>query len=227
MKKIFVIAMGLTVFNIHAAEDWKGCYFGASASYADAANQWQTLFFQGDAENENAGSAEGDDTAIGAHFGCDFYEDEEWVFGAKIAATDNSMTASHLYVGGTGPDNFISYKTDDMVSIIGRIGFKAWDNGLIYANVGYTEASSQYNDDDPSPPVIAFQKNTKRDGLTLGMGYEHMISDRFSVFAEYNQTDFGKKTVLLNDNANFGVDDYQARIDQDIDQFSLGINFNF
>ena len=75
--------------------------------------------------------------------------------------------------------------------------------------------------------VLAFERRTTRDGFTIGVGYEHQMTQEFSFFAEYNYTDFGKKTVLLIDNADFMVDDYRARIDQDVAQFSLGINYKF
>ncbi len=227
MKKIILLAIGMTALNVNAQSNHKGCFFGLQASFVEGDHQWQTLFFQDDPYDENAGSASGDDTSIGAQLGCNFYEDEEWVLGAKLATTDHTINASHLYIGGTGFDNFVSYQTDDVISLIGKFGYKLSDKGLVYGNVGYTQASSRYNDDDPSPPVLAFQKSTSRDGYTLGVGYEHRINQTYSWFAEYNYTDFGKKSVLLIDNAEFMVDDYRARIDQDLAQFSVGINIHF
>ncbi len=227
MKKIILLALGMTALNVNAQDNFKGCFFGLQASFVDGDHQWETLFFQDDPINASAGSASGDDTSIGAQLGCNFYEDQEWVLGAKLVATDHTINARHLYIGGTGLDNFVSYQTDDVISLIGKVGFKLSDKSMVYGNLGYTQASSLYNDDDPSPPVLAFQKSTSRDGYTLGLGYEYRISQTYSWFAEYNYTDFGKKSVLLIDNAEFMVDDYRARIDQDLAQFSVGINIHF
>ena len=227
MKYKTLILASVWAFNTQAQKnDWSGCYIGASASILESSNQWTTDIFQGEVLNENAGSADADDEAIGIQFGCNFLESEDWVFGAKILATDNKLNASHLYIGGRGADNFLSYETEDVVSIIGRIGFKASDNGLIYGNLGYTQSSHVYTDTAQTPFVFSFRNRESQRGILLGVGYEHMLSNEFSIFAEYNYTDLGDNNVMLED-LIAPPTEYRANIDQDLSQFNLGINFNF
>ncbi|WP_223787392.1 outer membrane protein [Marinicella meishanensis] len=227
MKKILLLAMGLGAANVAAADDFKGCYLGVSASMADSDYQWRTVFIDGAARDEVAGSESADDTAFGVQIGCDFYETDEWVLGAKLTANDNDLSASHVYINGTGPDNVVSYQTDEIYALVGRVGYKAWDNGLIYGNVGYVQSDNFYRDNDPSPPVIDFQRRSDRNGLLVGLGVELLLSEHFSIFAEYNHTDYDEKEVLLDDTVNFGTFDYRAEIDQDLGQFNLGVNWRF
>lgn len=227
MKKALLLALGLVAAGGAMADDFTGCYVGVSAGFAESSNQWTTTFFQDDAYDQDAGSADADDTSVGVQFGCDLFETEDWVVGAKIMAADNQLNASHVYIGGTGPDNVISYQTDEFLALVGRVGFKAWDHGLIYGNFGYAKTSNFYRDNDPSAPILDFSRSTDREGFIAGVGYEHKASDYISIFVEYNLADFDDKEILLIDNAEFMVDDYRARIDQDYAQFSVGLNWRF
>lgn len=230
MKNKFILLACLWAFNGMAQDNtWKGCYIGGFAGFTENANQWTTTFIQGEALNQNAGSKDADDTAIGAQLGCDFFEDENWVVGVKIAASDAKLEATHLYQGGTGPLNTVTYKTDDVVSLIGRFGFKMSDDGLLYGQLGYTQTSNSYEDNDVGfNPTIAFSKRLSRSGVLIGVGYEHRLTDQFSLFAEYNYTDLGKeRNVNLIDNSSVNIFDYEATFDQDIAQFNLGVNFSF
>ncbi|MGJ8662339.1 MAG: outer membrane protein [Marinicella sp.] len=230
MKNKLTLLACLWAFNGMAQDNmWKGCYFGGFASFAENSNQWTTNFIQNEVRNENAGSKDADDTAIGAQLGCDFFENDNWVLGVKISASDAELTATHLYQGGTGPQNTVTYHTDDVVSLISRVGFKVNDEGLLYGQLGYTQSSNRYEDNDPDfNPDIAFRKRLSRNGITLGLGYEHRLSDQFSLFAEYNYTDLGKeRNVNLIDTSSVNIFDYLATFDQDISQFNIGVNFSF
>ncbi len=232
MKNTFMSLAGISAalfsFNASAQENsWKHCYVGASASFLESDNQWTTNFIQGDVANTNAGSANGDDTAVAIQLGCNFHETADWVFGAKIAAADNSPSASHLYQGGSGPDNFISYQTEDVVSLIARVGFKLSDNGLMYGNLGYTQSSNVYQDSATIPNEFIFRTRESQRGVLVGVGYEHLLSNQFSIFAEYNYTDLGDNNIQLEDFTNNNINDYRANVDQDLAQFNIGVNFNF
>lgn len=231
MKKTFMplgaLSAALLSLNVYAQDNsWKHCYVGASASFLESDNQWSTNTIQGNVINDNAGSAKGDDTAVGLQFGCNFHESADWVFGAKLAASDNKPDASHLYQGGTGPDNIISYETKDVVSLIARVGFKINDNGLMYGNLGYTQSSNLYQDNATTPLEFSYRKRASQRGLLVGVGYEHKLSNQFSLFAEYNHTDLGDNQILLDDLIG-GTTDYRATVEQDLSQFNFGVNFSF
>lgn len=227
MKYKTLLLAGLWAVNVQAQDKiWDGCYVGASASIMESSNQWTTEVYQGETLNQDAGSVDVDDTALALQLGCNFMESEQWVFGAKLAANDNKLMGSHVYEGGLSPDNVLTYQIEDVVSLIGRIGFKASQNGLIYGNLGYTQTSHLYTDFTQTPINFSFRKRESQRGWLLGVGYEHIVSKEFSLFAEYNYTELGDNSFNLED-LNFGPTEYQASVDQNLSQFNLGINFNF
>ncbi len=219
-------ATGVTT-GVSQAADWERCYFGGAASYVETSNQWTTTFFQGDALNDNAGSADGDDTALAIQFGCDVMLSDQWVFGLKLTGNNNTIEASHNYQVGTSPNNVISYKMDDMYAAIGRIGFTMGNQGLLYGQLGYMQTANYYSDFDAGQFTFDFSRNTHRKGVLIGIGYEHQMNELFSLYAEYNRVDLGDKSILLNDNTTFAIDDYTAKIDQDITLFNVGVNYRF
>lgn len=230
MKYKILLLATLSAFNIQTDaqaqnNDWSGCYVGASASHMESSNSWTTNVYQ-DLEVGFAGSADTDDTAAALQLGCNFLESDSWVFGVKLAASDNQLNASHLYQGGTGPDNLLFYQIEDVVSLIGRVGFKPSDNGLIYGNLGYTQSSHEYRDMSTTPLVFSFRKRESQRGVLIGVGYEHMLGNNFSLFAEYNYTDLGDNRFDLED-LIAAPTEYTATVDQDISQFNIGVNFNF
>jgi len=92
---------------------------------------------------------------------------------------------------------------------------------LIYGNLGYTQSSHVYTDIADTPFDFSFrQRESQRSGL-LGVGYEHMLSNDFSIFAEYNYTDLGDNSILLED--LIATSEYRATIDQDLSQFNIGV----
>ena len=232
MKYKILVLASLWAVNAQAQDNnWSGCYVGASASIMESSNQWTTDIYQGEVLNQNAGSANADDQAIGIQFGCNFLESEDWVFGAKLTASDNDLTASHPYLGVDGSvvttdDSMIIYQTEDVVSLIARIGFKASENGLIYGNLGYTQSSHVYTDITENPIDFLFRKRESQKGVLIGVGYEHMLSNDFSIFAEYNYTDLGDNNIVLED-LLYAPTEYLATVDQNLAQFNIGVNFSF
>jgi len=213
--------------GVSQAANWERCYFGGGASYVETSNQWTTTFIQGDALNDNAGSADGDDTALAIQFGCDVMLSDQWAFGLKLTGNNNTIEASHIYQTGTSPNNVISYKMDDMYAAIGRIGFTMGNQGLLYGQLGYMQTSNYYSDFDAGQFTFDFSRKTHRKGVLIGIGYEHQLNELFSLYAEYNRVDLGDKSILLNDNTTFAIDDYTAKIDQDITLFNVGVNYRF
>lgn len=227
MKYTTLLLASLWLVNAQAQNtDWEFCSVGLSASIMESSNQWTTEVYQGELLNQDAGSVDADDTAIALQLGCNFLETEQWVFGAKLAANDNKLQESQVYEGGVSPDNLLTYQIEDIVSLIGRVGFKSSKKGLIYANLGYTQTSHLYTDITQTPVNFSFRKRESQRGWLLGVGYEHLMSEQFSLFAEYNYTDLGENKFVLDD-LLYAPTEYRAKVDQDISQFNVGINFNF
>ena len=229
MKLKIALLLGMASMGCQASDDmWTGCYAGASASHIETGNKWTTTFINGEAMNDNAGSANADEVSIGVQFGCDFLETDKSVWGIKVMASDADLFAEHLYRVGTSASNRISYQTEDVLSFVGRYGFKVSEDGLIYGQLGYVQSDHKYEDNDPlANPAFHFRQSADRDGVLLGIGYEHQFFNNVSFFAEYSFTDFGKEKISLIDTGSSNVFDYQANIDQDLSQFNLGVNYRF
>ncbi|WP_154222953.1 outer membrane protein [Marinicella rhabdoformis] len=230
MKFKMTILLGMTSLSCYASDDvWSGCYAGASASHLETDNQWTTTSFNDEAMNDNAGSANADETSIGVQFGCDFLETEKSVWGLKVMASDADLYSEHVYTQNPPrPSNLVSYETEDVISFVGRYGFKVSDSGLLYGQLGYVQSDNKYQDNDPLVnPAFHYEQSADRDGVLWGIGYEHQFMNHVSFFAEYSFTDFGKEKIYLIDTGTFNVSDYQAKIDQDLSQFNLGVNYRF
>jgi outer membrane immunogenic protein len=64
--------------------------------------------------------------------------------------------------------------------------------------------------------------NAKRQGWTVGAGFEWAFAGNWSGKIEYNYMDFGKRSVLLT-----GDDDIEPGIDQRLHTLKMGLNYRF
>ena len=104
-----------------------------------------------------------------------------------------------------------------IVSLLGRVGFLAKDNTLVYGLVG--PAEGRFDD------TFSSQWQT---GLRAGMGVEHKLNKNWSILAEYRFTHFNIKrnssTISPNLSAQVGnsnLDDYQS-----LTSFNTSFNYN-
>ena len=103
------------------------------------------------------------------------------------------------------------------------------DTSLIYLNLGYGQIGMTIEDTDPNyqRPIYFQHIKTQRD-LLFGLGYEYRFNKNWSLFAEYNQIDFGTdRGVVLNDLSDWEIDDYTADISHEMTYFKIGVNFSF
>ena len=93
-------------------------------------------------------------------------------------------------------NTFGNVKLDWQGSIRGRLGFAAFDRGLIYATGGVAFGSFK-NHYNSGLPFIESVSNT-RVGWTLGAGFEYAVTNNLIARAEYRYTDYGRHTNNLN-----------------------------
>ncbi len=231
IKYAGLLAVSFSAFGAEKSMDWSGCFIGAHGGTARIDNHFVGTFFEGESYNDNLGTVESDGEFFGLQAGCRMQFSSDWVLGFRISGSDGETDARHLYINGTGPDNFVSYESDNLASISGQLGFLLSDASLLYMNLGYGQIQMTVQDTDPfyQPGAIFFQNKRTLDDLVVGIGYEYRFSDHWSVFAEYNQIDFGTdRSVSLNDFSDYwDINDYTADIEHDMDYFQLGVNFNF
>ncbi|MCB1581904.1 MAG: outer membrane beta-barrel protein [Marinicella sp.] len=234
MKKINYLGMMVLSFSVCADSDnsWNGCYLGAHGGSANVDNHFVATFFAEEPLNKDIGSVDDSSGIYGLQAGCRMQlSNSDWVLGFKVSGSEGDTNAKHLYIEGTSENNYVSYQSENLATISAQLGFLLSDVSLLYMNLGYGQVQMLVQDTDPTyyrGPIFFQNKRTLEDVL-VGVGYEHRLSDHWSVFAEYNRIDFGKdRDVPLHDLSNFwDINDYTADISHDMDFFQLGVNFSF
>ena len=149
--------------------------------------------------------------------------------GIQVSASKADMNGEHLFIDGNGPNNNVSYETDQTLSLTGRFGYLVKDSTLLYAKLGWVTTDQVYTDTDPdyNPPLF-YQKSLSRSGWTAGVGIEHKFVENVSFFFELNQVELGRKDNISFDNlGTIAIDDYVAAVDQSSQQLMVGLNYYF
>ena len=228
-RKAAFLATIVVPFQISAA-DWSGCYLGLNGGYGDGNNQLDIQLFQEVAyEDRSAGSASSDGSLYGLQFGCDYQASEKWVAGFQLSGSKSNINGKHVFIEGTGPNNYVNYETDQSVSLTGKFGYLVKESTLLYSKLGWVTTDQVYTDTDPTyDPPLFYQKSQSRSGWTAGVGVEHKFLENVSFFIEMNHVDLGRKADIEFDNlGEIAIDDYIAAIDQSLNQFMVGINYYF
>ncbi len=232
MKKIKYLGLLAVSLSIHAEEHaWDGCYLGAHGGSANVDNHFVATFFEGESIDSDIGTVDDSGGIYGLQAGCRMQLNSDWVLGFKISGSEGDSQSKHLYIDGTSENNYVSYQSENLSTVSAQLGFLLADDSLLYMNLGYGQLQMLVQDTDPTyfrGPIFFQNKRTIEDVL-VGVGYEHRLSDHWSVFAEYNRIDFGTdRDVPLHDFSNFwDINDYTADISHDLDFFQLGVNFSF
>ncbi|HOP21667.1 MAG TPA: porin family protein [Gammaproteobacteria bacterium] len=229
MKKTILPIIAIFSASQLYASDWEGCYFGLNGSYANGDNRTVNTLYQGDSTRHYAGSADSSGSTYGLQLGCDMDLTTNWVFGTKITAQNADIDGKHVFEGGTGSENYFWYKSKDLYTITGRIGYTFNDSSLLYFQGGWAQSKQVYNDVDPTwTPPIDFYKSKNLTGWTVGLGLEHKFNENFSLFGEFNRLDFGTEgNILFEDRGNIGIDDYTVEVEQSMNNFVVGVNYHF
>ena len=190
---------------------WTGCYAGAQAGKA-----W------GDTRNVTAGvTADTDGWLAGGQIGCDHQFAPNWVVGVEgMAAWMDMDGRSDPFFSGKNVFRF-STQTNWIASATARIGFSV-DRWLIYAKGGAAWSDHDYR-------VLGSSTDRRGSdtvsGWTWGVGLEWAFAPNWSTKLEYNQYDFDRNSVRLND--RFGGSSTRRKFEHEIRTVTLGINYRF
>jgi outer membrane immunogenic protein len=108
-----------------------------------------------------------------------------WVVGIEVTYTGSDVSESARSPSGSGA--IYTSDVDWMATVVGRLGY-AWDRWLTYAKAGYATGEVTVSGVNAGNR-FSFSEN--RDGWTVGVGVEYMISRNVSFGLEYNHLDFG------------------------------------
>jgi outer membrane immunogenic protein len=195
---------------------WTGCYLGANGGYGRVHKDWYFI-----------GADEGSNTfrggLVGGQIGCD-YQTGNFVFGAQGMFDWASMDASHLYKDNTNYTD--DSKVSALATLTGRIGYLVQPAALLYIKGGAAWVRDTFTDSCPVAyhPNCLFVAKVTRSGWTVGGGLEYLLQQNWSIFAEYNYMDFGRRDEALSNSVGLV---YTPEIKQNVQTIQVGLNYRF
>jgi outer membrane immunogenic protein len=219
--------------------NWTGCYVGVHAgagAMRDSVGSHGSQMIAGTDYTGTGGLA-------GGQVGCN-YQDGNWVFGAEGEGYWSGMKTTDASSGGIpNTDNFFrdtdTAKNKYDFSIAARAGI-AFDRTLVYGKAGWVwgkfdiSSSSQDNCCGPSINVPRLQSSSASDtlnGLLLGVGIEHALTNNWTVKLEYNLLKYGSKELSFTSCDNTRTPtcfaDGTGTVHADKQIFKIGANYLF
>ena len=216
-----------------ATYNWTGCYIGGNAG-----GGWHRIDQTANTNTAGAafvpplpfGVSEGSDLIGGVQIGCDYRFAGNWVAGVQGmfdfggVKSSNASTDPRLTAFG----EFQQTTTRDVYTATARLGYLLTPQVLGYAKGGaaWTRVDTQVFGTIPFffPSESA---QTTRAGWTVGGGVEWMFARNWSVFAEYNYIDFGRRSIaFVMAPGNIGAPSLmETRLTQQT--ALLGVNYRF
>jgi outer membrane immunogenic protein len=188
---------------------WTGCYVGGNVGAG-----WAGGSITGPA----GGVASGSSSAAfmgGGQFGCD-YQTGALVIGIRnlIDWADFSRSQT-LAAGGT-----VTAKNNWVDLLTARVGYAVQPAWLLYFQGGGAWTNGRVTQFNGAGTQIGEASRTLT-GWTVGGGSEYKFAPNWSIFAEYNYSDFGKKTVVLT-----GVGT-NLNVNSNAQSVLFGVNYRF
>lgn len=206
------------IVDVAPVSDWAGAYVGGSLGYSFGGDDEVGLdFFTG-------GTLTGRDTGLGdldlngptasVHAGYR-WQRGAWVFGPELAIEGGSVDDSVEFSSG-GTDYTAESSVNYIATLAMKTGYVVNPQTLVYGTAGLTYGDFSYDLNTASEDYTA-------NGWAVGLGVERKLSDRMSVFAEYQYRDFGSTDVSFAD----GADSIVTVATPKHQNVKLGVNFRF
>jgi outer membrane immunogenic protein len=213
--------------------DWTGFYLGVHGgwAWADVDAKYKEDSFNEDCFENDPIFPGGcpvnlnlDGAFVGGQAGFNFQLDNGLVLGVEgdydfMNLEDDDVAGDPDFFIFIFPVDFstrVKQEIDQVASIRGRLGF-AMGSFLPFVTGGWAWAQGERSAEGTF--VDESEKNW-HDGWTVGGGFEYLISDHWSVKAEYRYYDFGKEDYF-KDSITGGTE-----VDIDMQTVQVGINFH-
>jgi outer membrane immunogenic protein len=190
---------------------WNKCYIGISGGYITSANSRTSItpndpnlaLSQALGNVPTSLSSDPDGGIIGGTVGCN-YQTGNVVFGGETDLSYTSLRSTDaVTIGGFNVTTTYRQEMQAFGTVRGRLGYAVGPT-LFYATGGLAYGDLKESATIiPGPAGIALggaqlagNRDQWRAGWTVGGGVEHMISDSWSVKAEYLYYDLGRSSVV-------------------------------
>ena len=208
---------------------WGGAYGGVSLGYSFGADDEVGLDLFEDGERAfrrtDLTNVEISGPTVDLHAGYR-WQRSQWVYGPELAIEGGSVDADEDFTisfpdGFTGAGN-VESSVNYIASLVFKAGYLVNPQTMIYGAAGVTHGDFDYK---LSGSDGSATEGYTAQGYVLGLGVERQVSDRMSIFAEYQYRDFGREDVTFTDSAtNSSAVTVATPKHQNV---KMGINFNF
>lgn len=161
-----------------------------------------------------------------------FYVGAEGLFGlANASHAENVLTQNPTVGPGVRSDNLRLRQEEYWGGAI-RLGYLLGNNVLVYGRGGYVNAQFEFDDSAGGtgffPPDIFFDtRNSKSNGLMLGMGGEFALLDFLTLRADYAFTSFEKIERVRTEDLFGNIVTTFDEIDPEMHRFGIGLAAHF
>ncbi|WP_406870878.1 outer membrane beta-barrel protein [Thioclava sp. 'Guangxiensis'] len=189
--------------------DWSGAYVGGNVNYGsasiDATGDLGDLL---EAFGADKTLAEPDGASAALRAGYD------WQFGQTVLGLGGEYNFGKYKSGlANGYDAFVGEDVDfeikNVAAIFARAGYAFNDKFMAYGLLGYSWGKLEASVDGLG------SEEEDLDGVTIGLGGEYLINDKWSAYGEYAYTDFGD------------IDNTEGNVEADLHQIKAGVNYRF
>ena len=201
--------------------DWSGFYIGANGGWGNSHNCWDFVTLAGTVFRDGCRDRSGG--LIGGQIGYR-WQSNQFVFGLEAQGDWADLSSTRISL--LDPTLSTRVKTDGIGLFTGQIGW-AWNAALLYVKGGAAVTSNSFAIFDTPTGLGLVSASATRWGGTVGVGFEYGFAPNWSFGAEYDHLWMGTANNSFSavDPRLVGI--LNNRISQDVDMFTLRINYRF
>jgi outer membrane immunogenic protein len=205
---------------VAAVYDWSGFYIGGNGGFGTSRKVWDNITVGG-LVVANEGNHDATGGVAGGQIGYR-WQTGGWVFGLEAQGDWADLRGSNISLFTPAFTN--RSRIDAFGLFTGQIGY-AWNNVLWYAKGGAAVTSDRYNGLFTATGALADSARETRFGGAAGTGLEFGFAPNWSAGFEYDHLFMGNRN--LNFITPAGVASVSERIRQDVDLFTVRINYRW
>jgi outer membrane immunogenic protein len=200
--------------------NWSGCYVGLNAGYGWGKRRIDQFDTRVRGVDDGRFNFNADGFVGGAQWGCNWQSGKTvWGYESDFQGTTvRSRNVGQPFDAETAMNFNLPYFSTSRV----RVGYAAWDRGLLYLTGGLAMGAVKYEANDLANNGTDYTQTKNRIGFAAGAGAEWALADpRWSVKVEYLFVDFGKKTYITNDPG------FTTNVKSNTNIVRVGLNYKF
>jgi outer membrane immunogenic protein len=202
--------------------DWSGFYIGVNGGWGNSHNCWDFVTLAGPVFSDGCRDRSGG--LFGGQVGYRWQGPGQFVFGLEAQGDWADLSNTRVSVF----DQTLStrVKTDGIGLFTAQFGW-AWNAALLYVKGGAAVTSNRFDIFDTPTGIGLVSADATRWGGALGVGFEYGFAPNWSVGVEYDHLWMGTANNSFTSIDPRLVGILNNRISQDVDMFTLRINYRF